>query len=562
MPATSSHTRDRATGGGAGDGAGDGADITQPRLGPIGWLRWAWRQLTSMRTALLLLLLLALAAIPGSVFPQRDIDPVKTRDYLEQHKTLGPFMDRVGLFDVYASPWFAAIYLLLFISLVGCVVPRLRILWRELRAAPPRAPRVLDRMPEHRVVELGDVEPERALEAAREVLRSRRYRVRAADAAATGGAGRSAYGSVSGERGYLREVGNLMFHVALLVVIVGVALGHLLGWRVDAIVPEGETFANTTSQHDTFTKGPWVDEESLPPFTVRVDQVRVAFETTLKGKQFGQPRSFEADVTTRDAPGAAERRRKLEVNEPLSFGQSSVYLLGNGYAPVITVKDAQGRQVYKQATVFRPQDNNYTSTGAVKVSALPPGKQLGFLGLFAPTISDEALRAMPQSDFPAPVAPGLLLELWEGDLFPGGRPQSVYTLDTQAMKQPTLESGLPVRLALRPGETQTLPGGRGTVTFEGVQRFAGLSVRYDPGKPVALLGAVLVLVGLVLSLVVRRRRAFVRIGERDGRTLLEVAGLAKNDDPRLGEAVDDLTEQLCERLGLTPPARSTKENAR
>ncbi|AKT51199.1 cytochrome c biogenesis protein ResB [Arsenicicoccus sp. oral taxon 190] len=562
MPAT---TRDRT-------------DIAQPRLGPLGWARWAWRQLTSMRTALLLLLLLAVAAIPGSVFPQRDIDPVKVRTYLDQHKSLGPWMDRASLFDVYASPWFAAVYLLLFISLVGCVVPRLGILWRELRAQPPRAPRRLDRFPEHRQVDLGDVDPAHALTTARELLRERRYRVRAGGretgdgaSAARGTAtdedgGRAAYGlltdGVSGERGYLREAGNLLFHLALLVVIVAVAVGHLLGWRVDAIVPEGETFANTTSQHDTFSKGPWVDEESLPPFTVRIDKVTVEFETQLKGKQFGQPRSFAADTTTRAEPGAPEKPQRLEVNHPLSFGQSSVYLLGNGYAPVIVVKDAQGRQVYDQATVFRPQDNNYTSTGAVKVSALPEGKQLGFLGMFAPTISDAGLRAMPQSDFPAPAAPGLLLEMWEGTLFPDGRPQSVYTLETSAMKQPKTASGLPVRLALRPGETQQLPGGRGSVTFEGYKRFAGLSVRHDPGKPVALAGAALVLVGLIMSLLIRRRRAFVRVTDREGRRLLEVAGLSKSEDPRLGDAVDDLTAELCSRLGLAAPARPLEETVR
>ena len=45
------------------------------RLGISGWLRWSWRQLTSMRTALILLFLLALASVPGSVLPQEGIDP-------------------------------------------------------------------------------------------------------------------------------------------------------------------------------------------------------------------------------------------------------------------------------------------------------------------------------------------------------------------------------------------------------------------------------------------------------------------------------------------------------
>ncbi|MEY4311007.1 MAG: hypothetical protein RLZ71_933, partial [Actinomycetota bacterium] len=53
----------------------DSEQISSPELGLGGWARWFWRQLTSMRTALILLLLLAVAAVPGSLYPQRSADP-------------------------------------------------------------------------------------------------------------------------------------------------------------------------------------------------------------------------------------------------------------------------------------------------------------------------------------------------------------------------------------------------------------------------------------------------------------------------------------------------------
>ena len=81
----------------------------------------AWRVLTSMRTALLLLVMLALAAIPGSLLPQRGLNPVRVTGFFVHHPTLAPILDKLSLFDVFASPWFAAIYALLFSSLVGCV---------------------------------------------------------------------------------------------------------------------------------------------------------------------------------------------------------------------------------------------------------------------------------------------------------------------------------------------------------------------------------------------------------------------------------------------------------
>src|SRR5664279_6385660 len=150
----------------------DESEVTLPALGPVGMLRWAWRQLTSMRTALFLLLLLAIAAVPGSIWPQRNIDASRVADYLVRHRSTGPWLDRLGFFDVYSSPWFAAIYLLLFVSLVGCVVPRSKLHWRAMRAEPPRAPSRLERLPEHGEIEV-DGSPEDVLRAAREVLKGR-----------------------------------------------------------------------------------------------------------------------------------------------------------------------------------------------------------------------------------------------------------------------------------------------------------------------------------------------------------------------------------------------------
>lgn len=506
------------------DGGGPGDGITQPRLGPVGWLRFLWRQLTSMRTALFLLLLLAVGAVPGSTFPQRSIDAARTTQWITDHPTAGPLLDRLGFFEVYASPWFAAIYLLLFVSLIGCVVPRTRIHWHQQRSRPPRAPRRLERLPAHRE-EVLDATPDEALERMRTALRARRYRVHAHDAT-----------SLSAEKGYLKETGNLVFHLALIGVLVGVAWGHLLGWKGDVILPVGQTFANTLSRYDTFSPGPWVDPTDLDPFTIRLDSMDVSFETGDKGKgQFGMPRDFRAATTFTGPDGRAERR-EIAVNHPLETGGGTVFLLGNGYAPHITVRDASGTVIYADATPFLAQDNNYTSVGAVKVPGAQPD-QLGFAGFFLPTGVIDSQRG-PHSVFPDTLDPQLALTAFSGELFPGGAPQSVYTLDTAKMTPlPGKDGTGQLRILLRPGETFQLPGGRGSITFDGVERFAGLSIRTDPGKTLTLVSALLALAGLVLSLVVRRRRVFVRVGphEGTGRTVVSVGGLAKDDD----EGMDD-----------------------
>ncbi len=507
-------------------------DVVQPSIGLVGWLRWTWRQLTSMRTALFLLLLLAIGAIPGSTFPQRSIDPARTAQWIADHPSAGPVLDRLGFFEVYASPWFAAIYLLLFVSLIGCVVPRTRILWHQVRSEPPRAPRRLERLAAHRE-DVVDGQAEEVREALRAALRRRRYRVHAHDDA-----------TLSAEKGYLRETGNLVFHVALIGVLVGVAWGHLLGWKGDVIVPVGKTFANTLSRYDTFSPGPWVDVNDLAPYTIALDRLAVEFETETTGKgQFGAPRDFEAFTTFTDARGHSEAR-SIRVNQPLETGGGSVFLLGNGYAPRITVRDAEGTVLYSDTTPFLPQDNNYTSVGAVKVPGAAP-QQLGFAGFFLPTgvIDDSG----PHSVFPDALDPQLALTAFEGELFPSGRPQSVYSLDTEAMTAiPAADGADQLRILLRPGQTFELPGGRGSITFDGVERFAGLSIRTDPGKTLTLVCALLSLAGLVASLVVRRRRVFVRVGpaEEPGRTVVSVGGLAKDDDEGMPDEIDRILTAL------------------
>lgn len=514
--------------------------ITQPRLGLVGWLRWIWRQLTSMRTALMLLMLLAVAAVPGSIWPQRSVDPPRVTAYLRDNPTAGEWLDRFGFFDVYSSPWFAAIYLLLMVSLVGCIIPRAGLHWKAMRSQPPRAPRNLTRLEAHAQSELA-AEPEQVLEAARQVLRRRRLRIRPVEE------GREL--ELASEGGFLRETGNLVFHISLLAVILSVAVGHLWGWRAEVILPEGESFTSQAARYDTLQAGPWVDENTIEAFSLRIDRLDVEFETEAGGTQFGAPRRFDATVTTTESPGAPEQQQLLGVNNPLHFGSTSVFLLGNGYAVVTTVTDGSGTSLGTFTTPFLPQDDNYGSTGAIKVPAADP--QLGFYGAFLPTLRfDEEFG--PVSDFPGLADPGLVLGAWEGTLFPGGVPQSVYTLDTAQMEQLTTDDGDLSRLLLRPGESIALPGERGTFSFDEVIRWGGLVVRHDPGRIPVLISSIVLLGALITMLTVRRRRIFVRVahpGEDNAEpnarhTGLIVAGLAKGSDPNLQGYLDDLLEQI------------------
>ena len=117
-------------------------------------VRNMWRTLTSMGTALVLLFLLALGAIPGALLPQRSLNEGKVEEYIAEHPAIGPWLDRLQAFEVFSSFWFTAIYVLLFVSLVGCLTPRLFEHVRSLRAKPVAAPRNLGRLPKHHTAEV------------------------------------------------------------------------------------------------------------------------------------------------------------------------------------------------------------------------------------------------------------------------------------------------------------------------------------------------------------------------------------------------------------------------
>ncbi len=480
------------------------------------WLKWAWRQLTSMRIALILLFLLALASVPGSILPQQGNDAPGVQQYYTSHPDLAPWLNRLGLFNVFAAPWFAAIYLLLFASLVGCVVPRTFRLAGSARTLPPRAPRHLGRLP--RFAEYATaLAPAAAAEVAAGVLSGHGYRLRRP--AAGEGAGNGHW--LSAEKGYLREAGNLLFHLALLGVLVSVALGGLFGYKADRLLVQGQTFSDTASALDEFHPGRFVTDADLARFTMTLDKFTATYISS--GEQAGQPSSFDAKVTYTGSPGSPARTADLDVNRPVSVGGAKVYLIGHGYAPVFKVTDTSGHLVYNQATPFvAGAAGNFLSEGVVKVPDAQPD-QLGFTGIFVPTAVN--VSGTLESVFPAADNPVVSLIAYAGNLGENsGGSQSVYQLDTTGMQKLTTNPQV-----LTPGQSLKLPGGRGTITFTGYVPWASLAITHDPGQLPALICGMAALAGLLLSFMVRRRRVFVRARAGADGTTVQFGGLARTD---------------------------------
>jgi len=516
--------------------------IVQPKLGFVGSLRFFWRQLTSMRTALFLLLLLAVAAIPGSLVPQVSSDPNGVIQYRRQYPELSAVLDALGVFTTYTSVWFSAIYLLLFISLIGCVIPRTKHHFDALRTRPPRTPANLARLEGHTTRDTS-VDAATAIDSATALLKRQGYRTERY-ALADGG------DSVSAERGYLRETGNLLFHTALIGVLVCVGLGGGFGYAGQRVVVEGDSFINSLASYDSFNPGRFFSDSSLEPYTIRLDSFVPVYEET-NVSALGQAIDFSANITS-TLRGQEAVEGTIKVNEPLTIGGTQVYLLGNGYAPQITVKDPDGTVVFSQAVPFLPQDANLTSLGIIKV---PDGlaEQLGMRGFLYPTAVKLDSGAFT-SNYPDLLNPLLTLEVYSGDLgLDSGRATNAFALDTDNLTQIAGRKADSPTIELRPGDSVELPNDLGSIELTALPRFVSLDVHHDPSQAWVLAFAALAVLGLLTSLFIPRRRMWVKAVPASGGLTLEYAGLARGEDPTLIAAVTDLADRHSQQLPKVEP---------
>jgi cytochrome c biogenesis protein len=533
------------------------------RPGPAGraglgdTLRQAWREFRSMRTALLLLVLVAAASILGSLFPQQSISPQRVTRYFQDHPALAPVLDRLGLFDVFGSAWYMAIYLALLAALVACLVPRARAFARVLRSRPPKGGQ-LDRYRTRAAFDT-PASPEQALRAAAAVLRRRRYRLTTHDdgpeGSGRGDPGNPAEGSrepqggapvnregsgreLAGEKGFLREAGSLLFHVSLLVLLVGLAYGKGFGYRGQAAIVEGATWANARVGYDAYSPGRFFGSERLAPFQLRLDDFSNAFHDD------GTPSQFASRLTALDLDGRQTQTQRVAPNRPMTVDGVRVFQSDYGYVPVVRVRGRDGKLLKEEEVLTLRDPASELSTGAVKVTRARPQVGLELTMFTGLRTAPDCPGGLPFCNDPRLVRPVLVVLAFQGDL-QASRAQSVFTLDHDRLRP------LGARpLVLGPGQSGKLPNGL-EVGFAGLKQYSVLTLARDPGVPIVGAGAALILLGLLPSLYVTRRRVWVRATATPGGSRVELAGLALQGKAAFAGELARLADEV-ERGTLNP----------
>jgi cytochrome c biogenesis protein len=487
-----------------------------------------WRKLRSMRTAIVLLFMLAAAAMIGSLLPQQPVSPERVAAYQRAHPFWGSVWSAIGAFDVFGTWWFALITTLLFVSLVACLVPRSRALIRAARQRPVHA-RELDAFPrfaEQRVA----AAPGQAAAAAAIVLRRRRYRV-ALDA---GG------GAVAAEKGALREIGSLVFHWAFLVLLIAVIVGKGTGYVGHATIVEGETWTDARLNYAGDLRTGRFFREDFSGTSITLLDYRDAFRTT------GVPMDFSSDVRLATPDGAQAATETVRVNHPVVFNGIRIYQFGFGWAAMVTI--AQGDRVLYDGSVVlgqeRVPDANPLAqpwVGVVKLPTLRPQTAIA-LELFP---SLEAYVTSIQTGVPQPMTdashPFVGYEVWKGRFVD----PSVSGVDTRYMRRTEagvagegwtvdlddgcvvdgLDANLPAQLAGLTCADDRAPD-RLTMSFDGVKQYSTLQISHDATVGWVLAAAILIVLGLLPALYVSRRKVWVRARAQESGSVLQVGGFA------------------------------------
>jgi cytochrome c biogenesis protein len=466
-------------------------------------LALVWRTLRSMRTALILLLFLAAAAIAGSLVPQTDVSPLRVASIFRDHPLRARIYDALGLFHVFGSLWFTLIYSLLLVSLAACLFPRTRALVRNILASPQPA-RELETM-RHYAIRTVPAEPVSALASSRRVLKRRLFRVDTRD------------GSVAAEKGLAREVGSLLFHWSFFLVLVGIIYGKGTGFTGQAVVTEGQTWVEAQANYDgNIQEGEFFNGDHTG-IGIHVLSFTASFHPD------GIPSDFVTHAQVLDPNGNLAKTVDIRVNHPASYGGVKIYQFGYGWAPVIDVSRngtplATGPVVCQQPPATAGADQlTLPWDCVVKLPSLHP--QVGIDLQLWP--DSRALAAVVAGGAPAPMReayqPLLTYTAYRGNLH-ATELQNINTLDKRDL---TLwKHGF-----VKSGQSTDLGDGL-SISFPALRQYTVLQVSRDRGLTIMLVAAILILMGLLPALYTSRRRLWVRAEAGGEGTVLQIGGFA------------------------------------
>ena len=427
-------------------------------VGDIGFA--AWRLLTSVRFAVIQIIVIAVAGVFGTLLPQMPAsavqDPSQYAQQIQMIHTqyaglvalgipIGPALvdvfDRLGLLHVFSVWWFTTLLALLAVSIVVCTLDRTPRLWRQVREVRVGQPAGFF---DPRLANRAEVAGELDADAVVSVLRRQRFVVRRGE------------GVVYGDRNQYFRLATLLTHAGLVLFLLAAAITGAFGYQTVLVLGDGQT--------------------------APVQPVGTPGNLIIKNIQFGAPTRTNgtfADFWTKIEvyqDGRAIAQKTIHVNDPLTVNGFVIHQNTFGPAANLEIHDARGRLVW---------------TGPVLLAGTLVGLPQGFL-------------TIPGS------STGLLVVL---DRAPSGAPRLTLQGLTAGADGSTQTAFME---SLSEGQTSAAATTGGySVRWTGTSAFSGLVVRRDPGEMLVWVAFLLMAAGLVLTFYFPRRRIWIRLlGDR------------------------------------------------
>lgn len=528
---------------------------------------------TSVRFAIIMVLVVAVAALLGVIFPQAP-DPVRLNPpafdawMQAQHGRYGIFaepMRAAGLFSVFHSVWFNGLFITLLAAVAVCTANRFAPTWRSVRR-PVR--RVNDRYFEHAHARAA-VATDAGAEALERLLRRKHYSVERV-------AERDGAVYLFADRFSWAQLATFVTHMSLILFMAGGIVSKLVGFNTSLLIPEGRT---------------------QPVFpVVNSNQMQVLNVNAVEGRDAaGNITDFHSDLVIY-RNGQELCRGTATVNDPLScagyrFHQAAFN--GDGVAlrvrdtktgavvydealpltrdpaspsPKVIVRDAAGKTLFDDFLVLAPVDN-------LKSVAWVPAQGLSkplFAILYHTSDTDPWKLSVVHlrdendpndKDFQVTLAQGGsetvgglqigfedlrgLPELIVQDV-PGFSPIALLQLAAGADGAPMLDMQNPAGKDASTAHVPLMVGtpvvaGNYEYTFEGTRTFTGILVRRDPGSWIIWAATAMLIGGLAVTFWVPRRRLWAKVtagrialagvAERTAHLSTELEGLLKNLSP-------------------------------
>ncbi len=469
----------------------------------------AWRLLTDVRFAVILITLLALAGLVGLLVRQFPVtagdDPARYAAELARMRdawgTSSPFglpvgsllvdvFDRLGLFMVFSTPWFLLLMTVLVLSIVCCTLDRTPRLWRSVRDVQVEQPApFFDPRLAHRAVLVLDGPATPAADSLPDLVahafRTRGFRVRRSSGHAGGPGTHGPVDSVAwvyGDRHQYMKLATLLTHAGLVLFLVGGAVTVAAGFETVVFLGEGQT--------------------------APVQRVGTPGNLLVKNLDFRAPQRADgsfADFATDLAvyrDGQEVARKTIRVNDPLEVEGYVFHQNTFGPAVDLRIVDAEGRLAW---------------SGPLLLAGELLGRPQGFM-----TIPGSSVGLLALLDQAADGTPIVVL-------------QGVGSVSTSPDGDRT------IFLASVPPGATTDPAitADHAITLAGIGAWSGMVIKNDPGQPIIWIAFGLLIVGLVLTFYFPRRRAWARL-EGDRIALALTADRYVDRDRELARLADEV----------------------